>query len=341
MTGPMKILIPMGGAGKRLQPLTWSKPKPLVSLAGKTVLDYVLEMFGTLPNSDSIELVFSINPYIEGQLRDHMERHYPEKQVSFPVDREMRGQSDAFWPARDLLDGPVLVVFADTIIEHDFAELKDEAADGVIWVKPVPDPRQFGVTVCDEEGWVTQIIEKPGDFNNNLAVVGCYYFKDSQAILSAIQEQIERKLYLKGEFYIAEAINILIRGGMRFRTESVDVWLDAGTPENLLATNRYLLDHGRDLPPHPQTDPAQNKNSIIIPPVHIHSTALIEGSVIGPHVSLGAEVIVQDSLLKDSIIGSSSQIKNSLLAESILGRNVRVLGKSGQFCLGDDSQVIQ
>ncbi len=144
MEKAIKILIPMGGFGSRLRPLTWSRPKPLVSLAGKTVIDFVLEMFKTVPNVESSEFIFSVNAQVEPQIREHMARFYPDWKVQFPIDTVMRGQSDALWQAKEALTGPLLIVFSDTIIENDFSFLLDEEADGVIWVKPVPDPRRLG-----------------------------------------------------------------------------------------------------------------------------------------------------------------------------------------------------
>lgn len=337
MSKDLQILIPMGGFGKRLRPLTWSRPKPLLSLAGKTVIDHVLEMFKSVPDFESTELIFSINEAIESLIREHIGKYYPERKATYIIDRAMRGQSDAFWQAREALKGPLLVIFSDTIIENNFSFLNDESADGVIWVKPVPDPRRFGVTLCDKDGWITELIEKPSEMTHNLAIVGCYYFKDAEALLSAIGEQIECKLYLKGEFYLADAINILLKRGLKMRTEKVETWLDVGTPEDMLATNRYLLEHG-----HANDKKLTNlANTVIIPPVFIHPTAKVENAVIGPHVSLGEKTMVENSLIQDSIIGPGSHIENSRLETSLLGHDVALTGQTGRFNLGDNSQAIQ
>ena len=235
------------------------------------------------------------------------------------------------------LKGPLLVVFSDTIIENDFSFLKDETADGVIWVKPVPDPRRFGVTLCDKDGWITELIEKPSEMTHNLAIVGCYYFKDAEVLLSTIGEQIERKLYLKGEFYLADAINILLKRGLKMRTENVTTWLDAGTPEALLATNRYLLECDQT-----NNDDLTNLvNTVIIPPVFVHPTAKVENAVIGPHVSLGEETRVTNCLIKDSIIGPRSNIAHSRLETSLVGYDVTITGQTGRFNLGDNALVIK
>ncbi len=337
MSKPLKIVIPMAGFGTRLRPLTWSKPKPLVSLAGKTVLDYVLDMFLTVPDFDSAEFVFILGPMMGEQIQEHAARLYPDWHVDYAVQPEMKGQSDAFWQAREFLHGPMLMAFSDTLIENDFSFLADEEADAVAWVKPVPDPRRFGVAEVNENGWVTQLTEKPEDMSNNLAVVGCYYFRESEDLIAAIETQIEKDVSLKGEYYLADAINILLAEGLKMRTEMVDVWLDAGTPEALLDTNRYLLEHGRDNS-HRYGD---LEDCVIIPPVNIHPNARVSQSVLGPNLSLGEEAVVKGSLIRDSIIGPGAQITNSRLDTSLLGHDVTITGQSGQFNLGDESWAVK
>ncbi len=337
MTKPLKIAIPMAGFGTRLRPLTWSKPKPLVSLAGRTVLDHVLDMFRSAPNFNQTEFIFILGPMMGDQIQDHIARHYPDWHVDYAVQPEMKGQSDAFWQARDLLDGPMLMAFSDTLIENDFSFLADEEKDAVAFVKAVPDPRRFGVAEVNDEGAVTRLVEKPQDLSNNLAVVGCYYFKDSRALISAIEEQIERNVSLKGEYYLADAINILLKGGLKMRTEQVEVWLDAGTPEALLETNQYLLEHGRDNSDHYK----DRADTVILPPVNIHPKAQVSRSILGPNLSIGEGAVVTESVLKDSIIGPGSRISGSRLQTSIIGQDVAITGGTGQLNLGDNSQVVQ
>jgi glucose-1-phosphate thymidylyltransferase len=337
VTKPLKIAIPMAGFGTRLRPLTWSKPKPLISLAGRTVLDHVLDMFRTVPDFDQAEFVFILGPTMGDQIQDHIANHYPDCHVDYAVQPEMKGQSDAFWQARDLLGGPMLMAFSDTLIENDFSFLADEEKEAVAFVKPVPDPRRFGVAEVNDAGAVTKLVEKPQDQSNNLAVVGCYYFKDSGALIAAIEEQIDRNVSLKGEFYLADAINILLERGLKMRTEQVEVWLDAGTPEALLDTNQYLLEHGRD-----NSDRYKDlEDTVILPPVNIHPGAQVSRSILGPNLSIGEEAVVTDSILKDSIIGPGSRISGSQLGKSIIGQNVTITGQSGQLNLGDDSRAIQ
>jgi glucose-1-phosphate thymidylyltransferase len=328
----LKIAVPMAGLGTRMRPHTWSKPKPLVSMAGRTVLDYVLEQFDSVPASMDVEYVFIIGPQGE-QVKDYMEEHHPQKKVHYILQAEMRGQSDAVYQAREYLSGPMIMAFADTLVETDFSFLGDEDADAVAWVKPVPDPRRFGVTEVDGNGWVTRLIEKPQDITNNLVVVGFYYFKSAERLLEGIEEQMRRNITLKNEYFLADAINILLEQGMRMSTKKVDVWLDAGTPESVLETNRYLLSHGRD-----NSEVAMRRTGVsIIPPVFIHESACIESSVIGPNVSIGPDCDLKQAIIKDSILEEGTRVEEMILEGSLLGRNVALRGQPVHLNLGDES----
>jgi glucose-1-phosphate thymidylyltransferase len=337
MSTPLKIVIPMAGFGTRLRPLTWSKPKPLIPLAGGTVLDHLLDMFCTAPDFNTAEFVFILGPTMGDQIRDYMAEHYPDRHVDYAIQPEMKGQSDAYWQARDYLHGPMLMAFADTLIEKDFSFLTYENKDIVGVVKPVPDPRRFGVAEVNDEGVVTKLIEKPEDMNNNLALVGCYYFKNAEALISAIEEQIERDITLKGDLYLVDAINILLDRGFKMRTEKVKVWRDAGTIDAVMGTNHYLLEHGRDSNP----NLANLEEVDIYQPVNIHPEATITSSTIGPHVSIGAGSVIKNSTIKDTIIGQGTQITDSHLKSSLIADNVIIQNQTGQFVLGDNALAIQ
>ncbi len=333
MTKTLKIIIPMAGAGSRLRPLTWSRPKPLVALAGSTVLDHLLRMFQTIPEPEESEFVFILSPGQEELIRPYMYKNFGHLKVHYIEQPEKKGQSDALWHAREFLDGQVLMVFSDTLIDSSFELLGEEEADAVAWVKPVPDPRRFGVAEVDGRGIVTRLIEKPTDMNNNLALVGAYYFADGQRLLAAIEEQFARKVQLKGEYFIVDALNILLEGGIRMRTEQVKVWLDAGTSDALLDTNRFLLEHGCSN----QDRLRYGEDVVILPPVFIHPDARVSTSIIGPFTSIGAGAVVQGSAIKDSILSPGVHITNSHMESSLLGHDVVVNGLMGKFNLGDNS----
>jgi glucose-1-phosphate thymidylyltransferase len=329
----LKVVIPMAGLGTRLRPQTWSKPKQLMSVAGKTVLDHVLDTLSSLPEPQNIELV-NIVGYLGDQIEDYIHEHYPHLKSHFVLQENPRGQSHAIQLAREYLEGPMLVVFADTVIKSDLCFLQDEQAEAVVWVKPVPDPRRFGVAEVGEDNWVTRLIEKPQEMSNNRAIVGFYYFNEAKNLLAAIDEQVERDRQLKGEFYLADAVNIMLEHGLRMRTCPVEIWLDAGTPEALLETNRYLLQNGLD-----NSLVADRDGVVLVPPVFVHPTAEVYESIIGPNVSLGAGCQVRHSIIQDSILEEEAQITGVILEKSLVGRRAVLSRRAGVINAGDNTEV--
>lgn len=334
MSQEYKIIIPMAGLGSRMRPHTWSKPKPLLPLAGKTVLDHSLDQFTTLPDLDKAEYVFIISPNQGDLIQKYMQRVHPEKKVHFIVQEEMRGQSHALWCAREYLKGPMLMAFSDTLIDTDLRFLSHEDADAVAWVKPMEDPRRFGVIELDPEGWATHLVEKPTDVRNNLVLVGFYYFRYAEALLEAINEQMRRGTSLKGEFFLADAINILIEKGARMRKQQIDVWLDAGIPSAVLETNRYYLDHGRA-----GESAGSFPGSVIVPPVYIAPGASIESSVVGPHVSIATGCKLKNVVISNSIVDAQTSIENMVCEGSIIGRDAALTGRVAHLNIGDNCEV--
>jgi glucose-1-phosphate thymidylyltransferase len=229
----------------------------------------------------------------------------------------------------------MLMIFVDTIIEVDLSNLMSEEADALGWVKEVPDPRRFGVADVDQDGWVRQLVEKPQDVSNNLAIVGFYYFQKSEDLISAIVEQMERKTQLKGEFYLVDAINIMIEQGLKMRVQPIEEWHDCGKPDTLLETNRYLLENGRDN----STAASQREAIVVVPPVFIDPSADIERSVIGPHVSIGPGCVIKNSLIQNSLVDANSEITDSSLSDSLIGREARVIGRYRSLNVGDSSEI--
>ncbi len=334
MKNTLKVVIPMAGLGTRLRPHTWSKPKQLVSVAGKPVLDHVLNMLSTLPDPDNIELI-NIVGYLGEQIEDHMRKCYPNIKSHFVLQENPRGQSHAIYLARQHLTGPMMVVFADTLIETNLSNLLDEKSDAIAWVKPVPDPRRFGVAVVDQDNRVTKLIEKPKELSNNLAVVGFYYFRSSEDLIAAIEEQMEQDVQLKGEYFLVDAINIMLEKGTSMRTEKVGVWLDAGTPDALLETNRYLLENG-----HSNSEEAAKRRGVVInPPVFVHPTAKLENCVIGPYASIGSGAHVYSSIVRNSILEDEAQVRDVILERSLIGRSSQIQRRAGSVNAGDNTVV--
>ena len=330
MTSPLTVIIPMAGRGTRLRPLTWSRPKPLVYVAGDAVLGHVLRAFQHLDGSQ-VRFVFIVG-YLGEQIRAYMAQKHSGWRADYVEQRELLGQSHALWQARAYLTGPTLVLFVDTVTDADFGGLWPPPKEGLLWVQEVEDPRRFGVVFTDDQGRVTRVVEKPDTTEYNLALVGAYYFPRGEDLADAIQEQLRRDLRTKGEYYLADAINILLERGAVFRPVRVNTWLDAGTPDTVLALNRYLLDHGQA-----NTETVVRPGVVVVPPVYVHPDAVVEEAVVGPYVTLGPDAVVRRSLVRDSVLDAGAQVTDARVQASLLGRRARIAGLQGVFYVGDDS----
>lgn len=322
----MNIILPTAGLGTRLRPHTYSKPKPLVPVAGKPMLGHVLDRLEVLPIE---KLVF-----IVGYLGDQIE-HYVNTEYQFPaefiVQEELKGQAHAIQLAKGRLSGPTLILFVDTLVEADLQQLKTTEVDGVLYVQEVEDPRRFGVVEV-RDGQVTRLIEKPDTMENKLAIVGLYYVREVEDLFSAIDELIERNMQTKGEFYLADALQLMIDRGAKFTADEVSVWEDCGKPDTVLQTNRYLLDQG-------YTHTVETKNAVIVPPVYIHDGVVIENSVVGPHVSVGKGSIIRNTIVRDSILDDGVKIDGAILEASIIGAGTEVSGTVRTLNVGDASSI--
>ena len=326
----MKVIIPLAGFGTRLRPHTYTKPKPLINVAGKAVLGHILDKFAGL----DVEEFIIVHGYLGEQIQHYLATQYPQYRARFVEQKELVGQADAILRCRPFVDGPVLIVFVDTLFEADLSGLAREKADAVIYVKEVQDPRRFGVAVVGAEGWITRFVEKPESMDNRLAVIGMYYLKDSDALMCACQELMERDIQTKGEYFLADAFNLMVEQGQKFRTETVEVWEDCGKPETVLHTNRYLLEHGHD-------NSAQHRDNgyLVVPPVHIAATAVIQNSVIGPYATISDGCHIVGSIIRDSIVDEDALIEDTTLDQSLIGKGALVKSSYRKLNVGDSSSV--
>lgn len=321
----MNVIIPVAGLGTRLRPLTWSRPKPLVSVAGKPVLGHVLDTLSGL----TIDRVVFVTGYLGDQIEAYVRENYRFDAV-FVNQGEPLGQSHAISKARGQIAGPTIVVFPDMVFDANLTTLEDSGWDGAIFVKEVDDPRRFGIVELDGER-ITALIEKPDIPASNLAIMGIYYVREVRKLFAAIERQMDENRTTKGEYFIADALQMMIDDGARFNACPATVWEDCGTPAALLGTNRYLLSQGNGS--------VTIEGSVVIPPVYIAETAKITGSVIGPYASIGDGVVVENAIIRDSIVDTDATIEQAMLSGSIVGQRAYVRGDMMRVNVGDSADI--
>ena len=329
----LKIIIPMAGIGQRMGPLTRYRPKALVRLTDKRLLDHVLDTFKELEKTYTLEYVFIIG-YLGEQIREHMKSAHPDKRVTYFTQEQLMGQSHAVYLARDAISGPILLTYCDTINRIDFSFLSFDDVDGVASVQEVEDPRRHGVAVTGPDQLITRLIEKPGTMEHKAALTGVYYFAEGKELIKGIQAQMQRGTSLNNEYYLADAINILLDGGIRIKAENAVQWLDAGTPAAMINANAHLLAHDGH-----KESPVDRLN-ILIPPVYIHENSRVEYSVIGPNVSIGTNCSINGSIIQNSIIDDASKVSDAMLTDSLMGEGCSISGASMQAILADREGMI-
>lgn len=324
----MKVIIPAAGYGTRMRPHTHTRPKPLVPVAGRPSLAFVLDALKPLPIE---EIIFIVGKMGE-QMEHYVVSHYDYK-VRFIEQKVMRGQADAIALAEPYVQGDLLTLFVDTLFEADLSALNNlPNADGAIFVAQVPDPSRFGIAVLGPGGYVTRLVEKPQNPESHLALVGLYYYKESRWLFEAIHTLMESGRSLKGEYFLADAVEVMVEQGAKFRALQVHTWEDTGTWEAVLHTNRYLL---RGMDKH--TAPYMRGTSLVIPPCFIAEQATVNNSLIGPYASISDGAQVSDAIIKNSIISPNATVKGAMLFGAILGERARVEGSYQSLNLGDDS----
>jgi glucose-1-phosphate thymidylyltransferase len=325
----MKVIIPLAGKGTRLRPHTHITPKPMLKIAGKPVIDYVMEDLQRLGNVEQVV-------YITGHLKDKVEAYartkYPFDSV-FIEQKVQDGTAGAVGLARPYVDQPVFIIFVDTIFDADLSVVNRTDADGIIWVKTVDDYQRFGVVVTDADGNMTRIVEKPTTPISKRANIGLYYIRNWKLLYEGIDWTL-RQPKNKGEFYLTDAFQYMIDHGARIKVIDVEGWYDAGEQGTLLDTNRTMMEKGRARKP--SKLPAGVR---VIDPVYIEDDVALSGSTIGPNVSLAAGSRVEGSQLRDTIVGTGSTITNSSLDRSIVGDGAVIDGVRGQVNVSDHSTV--
>ncbi len=338
----MRIIIPMAGIGSRLKPHTLTVPKPLTKIAGKSIVERLLEEIVQVVGQKVTDIAFIIGPKSKG-FPENIEAQLAEIASSLNskahvfVQEQALGTAHAIYQAAAVLEGPCVVAFADTLFKADFT--LDDKADGVIWVKKIPNPEQFGVVKL-QDGYITDFVEKPDTFVSDLAIIGIYYFKEGEKLKQEINLLIDNNIRGKGgEYQITDALENLKRNGAKLVPGTVDDWMDCGNKNETVITHHKVLDYeaadGKNL----VSKKVTLKNSKIIPPCYIGEDVVIKDSTIGPHVSLGKNCKVTNSTIKDSLIQDDTVILNADLKQSMIGSHVNFDGKFKSVSLGDYSNL--
>lgn len=330
----MKIIIPMAGKGTRLRPHTLTVPKPLIPVAGKPIIQRLVEELASSYDGPVEEIAFIIGdfgPEVERELMNIAEG-FGAKGKIYQQEKAL-GVGHAIYCAWESLTGPCMIAFADTLFKADFAFNPQE--EGMIWVQKVKDPSSFGVVKLDDAGVITEFIEKPATFVSDLAIVGIYYFREAEKLRTALHHIITHEIKEKNEYQLTTALELLKNEGTRFRTGEIEEWLDCGNKDAILFSNERMLEFHRN-----NGLVAANaviENSVIIPPCFIGEQAVIRNAVVGPYVSVGHNSTVENTVITNSIIQNKSQIKNALLENSMVGNASKFIGSKDELNIGDYS----
>ncbi|MCP4415470.1 MAG: NTP transferase domain-containing protein [Chloroflexi bacterium] len=330
----MKIIIPLAGFGTRMRPHTWSRPKPLLHVAGNTVIGHLLNQMTAVTTEEVVFVVGYKGDEIEAWIR----AHYPQLNAHFLVQEEALGQAHAIWLCRDFMDdGELLIAFGDGVVKAAYRDIPEPTLDGVCLVQEVEDPRKFGVVALDEAGMIQQFIEKPQGMAHRQAIAGIYWFRNGRFLRNALDQVIAEDRKTKGEYYLADAYQVMLEQGAKLLTKPTEYWLDAGNPENVLHTNQKLLALGFGTDD--AIDRSYAEDFTALPPVFIDETAVIDQSVVGPFASIGAGATIKNSIVRNSIIDAGAYIENCVLDGALVGENGRVIGQPKAMFVGDNSTV--
>ncbi len=323
----------MAGMGKRMRPHTLTIPKPLIPIAGKSIVHRLVEDISKVVDSEIDEIAFIINPAFgpeaESQLKEIA--NDVNAKCSIYYQSEALGTAHAIMCAEPSISGNVVVAFADTLFKADF--ILDTTKDGIIWVKQVEDPRQFGVVKMNSNNDIMEFHEKPEDFISDLAIIGIYYFKDGDYLRSELKYLLDNDIKDKGEYQLTNALENMKNKGTVFSAGKVTEWLDCGNKNATVYTNQRYLEfiRNQDL----VSDTAKIINSIVIEPCFIDDNVVIENSVVGPHVSIGKSTKIVNCRISNSIVQESAVIQNLVLDNSMIGNHVQITRLPTDLNLGD------
>ncbi|MFN5224184.1 MAG: sugar phosphate nucleotidyltransferase [Bacteroidota bacterium] len=330
----MKIIVPMAGMGKRMRPHTLSIPKPLIPVAGKPIVQHLVEDITKVCHEPVDEIAFVIGNFgkeVEENLIRIAEAQGAKGSIYYQ--EEALGTAHAILCAKPALTGKVVIAFADTLFKTDKIH-ENPDSDGTIWVSKIDDPRMFGVVKLDNEGVITDFVEKPQTFVSDLAIIGIYYFKDGDNLRDELQYLIDNNVRDKGEYQITNALENMKGKGKKMHAATVQEWLDCGNKDATVYTNARVLEIKPGAAGN-HTEPANMVNAVIVEPCFIGKDVRIHNSVVGPHVSIGAGSTITDSVVRNSIIQNATVINTQCISNSMVGNHVTIKGTMKDLSVGD------
>lgn len=329
----MKAIIPVAGAGTKLRPLTYTQPKALIPIAGRTILGVIIDQ---LLDAGVTEFVFVIG-YLGEKIQRYIAKTYPNLTYTLVNQNDRRGTGHAIWLTKDAVnhDEPVLIVLGDTIFDYNVQELLTSKVS-LIGVRKVDDPRSFGVAEIDSNDKILRMVEKPLIPKSNMAMVGVYFIRETKVMYDALDRHMETKSDDDGEYHLTTALQQMIEKGVEFKAFRVNNWFDCGKKETLLSTNATLL---RQLDEAGKILENEFENTVLISPVNIAPGCTITNSIIGPNVTIGEHTVIHSSIIKDSIIGSFAELNEVVLHSSIIGNDAFVRGLSQSLNIGDNTEI--
>ena len=332
----MNIIIPMAGMGKRMRPHTLTTAKPLIPIAGKPIVQRLVEDIVATCNEKIEEIAFIIAPSFGKEVETHLCEVAAALGAKGRIYHQMEalGTAHAILCAADALKGNVFIAFADTLFKATFSI--DTNKDAIVWTQKVEDPKAFGVVKLNANNEIEAFVEKPQEFVSDLAIIGVYYFKDGENLRMELQRLIDEGIMQKGEYQITDAMDNMLKKGLKFYTDQVDEWLDCGNKDATVYTNARILDikHGGEKL---VADSANLDNVVIIQPCFVGENVVLKNSVVGPFVSIEANCTIEDSRIINSMILENTIVKKANLDNSLLGKNVNYADKPRELSLGDYS----
>ncbi len=335
----MNIIIPMAGKGKRMRPHTLTVPKPLINVAGKPIVQKLVEDITKVCGEKVEEIAFIIGSDFGKEVEENLIKIAESQGAKGTIcyQEKALGTAHAIMCAKNSIKGKTVVAFADTLFKADF--VMDTNQEGVIWVQGIEDPSQFGVVKLNDDGVITDFVEKPTTFVSNLAIIGIYYFKDGENLKKELQYLLDNNITEKGEFQLTNALENMKQKGIAFTPGKVTEWLDCGNKDATVYTNQRVLEFDKGTP-RLKGKNIVTENSVIIEPCYIGDNVILKNTIIGPHASIGTNCKLTDTVIKNSIVQSNTKLSQTIIVNSMIGEGAEIKGKALDVSMSDYTTIL-